>query len=229
MHEIGFQFTGAEGSVARRVGVETLVIAGWTGRDREAVEKHIAELEALGVQRPETVPCFYRVSAARLTTAASIQVLGSESSGEVEFFLLALEDGLWVGVGSDHTDRKVEAYDVGVSKQMCAKPVGAEVWRFSDVADHWDELILRSAIGNGGSTEDYQDGSVANMLPPEELMSLYAGGGQGLAPGTLMFCGTLAVIGGVRPAENFSGELLDPVRGRRLTVNYRIEALPAAG
>jgi hypothetical protein len=226
MHEIEFEFIGPDDAVARRVGIENLVIAGWTGRDREAVEKHIAELEALGVERPQTVPCFYRVSAGRLTTAASIQVLGTQSSGEVEFFLLALEDGLWVGVGSDHTDRKVEAYDVGVSKQMCAKPVGARLWRYADVADHWDQLTLRSAIGNGGVTEDYQEGAVDNMLPPHELMSLYGRGDRGLEPGTLMFCGTLAVKGGVRPAESFEGELLDPIRDRRLTVAYRTVALP---
>lgn len=51
------------------VPVDTLVIAGWTGRDAAAVEAHIAELEAIGVPRPATVPCFYRVAAGLLTTA----------------------------------------------------------------------------------------------------------------------------------------------------------------
>jgi hypothetical protein len=38
------------------------------GRDPVAVEKHIKELELLGVKRPATTPIFYRVSNARLTT-----------------------------------------------------------------------------------------------------------------------------------------------------------------
>ena len=36
------------------VAIEHAVIAGWTGRDPAAVEKHIRELEALGVKRPAT-------------------------------------------------------------------------------------------------------------------------------------------------------------------------------
>ena len=109
---------GDEGEEARSVRIDTLVIAGWTGRDRAAVEAHIAELEILGVARPTTTPVFYRVSAALLTTAEEVEVLGDTSSGEVEAVLLALDDGLWVGVGSDHTDRKAEAAGVALSKQL---------------------------------------------------------------------------------------------------------------
>ena len=46
--------TGA-GKVSRDTAISHAVIAGWTGRDREAMEKHIAELEALGVPRPADV------------------------------------------------------------------------------------------------------------------------------------------------------------------------------
>src|SRR6202166_191607 len=87
--------------------VQDLVIAGWTGRDAAAVEEHIVELEAIGVARPRTVPCFYLLGANLLTTEERLDVTGSDSSGEVEFVLLSLEAGLFVGVGSDHTDRKV--------------------------------------------------------------------------------------------------------------------------
>src|ERR1700761_9603614 len=97
--------------------INDLVVAGWTGRDSSAVEHHIAELEAIGVARPRTVPCFYRVGANLLTTAATFDVTGSDASGEAEFVLLSLPQGLYVGLGSDHTDRKVEAYGVTVSKQ----------------------------------------------------------------------------------------------------------------
>ncbi len=151
--------------------------------------------------------------------------MGGESSGEVEFVLLSLDDGLWVGVGSDHTDRKVEAYDVSVSKQMCAKPISRRFWRFDEVADHWDDLTLSSTIVSGGGREAYQEGTVAAMLRPEDLMARY-GGAAGLAPGTCMFCGTLAVSGGVRPAERFEGRLHDPVLGRSLEVAYGAAALP---
>ena len=220
------RFTDDGGTDEKNIEIHHLVIAGWTGRDTEALARHIAELEAIGIPPPKKTPCFYRVSVGQLTTADAIQVIGTESSGEVEFFLLALEDGLWVGVGSDHTDRKVEAYDVAVSKQMCAKPISAELWRYADVADHWDQLILRSSIRNGEDSQVYQEGTVANMLPPHALIGMYAPETKALEPGTLTYCGTLAVKGGVRPADAFEAELFDPVRGRRITCGYRVVSLP---
>src|SRR6476659_2547549 len=110
---------------AANVAVEQAVIAGWTGRDAQAVEKHIKELEALGVKRPATTPIFYRVSSARLTTAPVIEAVGESSGGEVEFVLLQHGGRLWVGTGSDHTDREVEKYGVTVSKQLCDKPIAS--------------------------------------------------------------------------------------------------------
>src|SRR5439155_12379155 len=103
----------------RTADIDALIIAGWTGRDRAAVELHVAELAALGVKPPRSVPCFYRIGANLATNASAIDVAGGDSSGEVELVLVSLDEGLYVGVGSDHTDRRVEAYGVTVSKQMC--------------------------------------------------------------------------------------------------------------
>ncbi|HZS68122.1 MAG TPA: DUF2848 family protein [Burkholderiales bacterium] len=75
-------------------GVEQLIIAGWTGRDEAALRKHIRELEKLGVKPPKTTPIFYRVAADLLTHSGAIQVSGPDTSGEVEFVLLAKADGL---------------------------------------------------------------------------------------------------------------------------------------
>jgi len=209
------------------VAIGSAVIAGWTGRDAEAVEKHIKELEAIGVKRPATTPIFYRVAAARLTTEDSIEVLGSQSSGEVEFVLLQTGGTLWVGAGSDHTDREVEAYGVSVSKQMCEKPVAPLFWRFADVAAHWDRLILRSHAVIDGKRVLYQEGSVAAMRTPEDLIARFAK--TGLTEGTLMFCGTLAVQGGVRPAQRFEFELEDKVRARKIAHGYDVVSLPNLG
>lgn len=211
-----------------RVGVNCAVIAGWTGRDARQVEKHIAELEAIGVKRPDSVPIFYRVAAARLSSAAGIEVTGTESSGEVEFVLLQHEGRLWIGAGSDHTDRKVETYNISVSKQMCEKPISREWWAFEDVAPHWDQLQLRSYVGDADSRVLYQQGSVATMLEPADLVTRYAGKPT-LPEGTVMFCGTLAAIGGLRPAASFHFELEDPVRRRTIRHSYQIHTLPLLG
>ena len=197
-----------------------LVIAGWTGRDEAALRKHIRELEELGVKPPKTTPIFYRVAANLLTTASEIQVSGADTSGEVEFVLLAKRDGLWVTVGSDHTDRKAETIGVSLSKQLCSKPIAKDAWRYDEVKDHWERLILR-AWADG---ELYQEGAVTAMRSPEDLLARYP-----LKPGWAMFCGTLAAKGGIRPASVFRMELEDPVRKRKLAHEYRITVLPVEG
>jgi hypothetical protein len=208
--------------------IKNLVVAGWTGRNVAALEAHINELEAIGVKRPKSVPIFYRNAMSLLTTADAIQVMGDKSSGEVEFVLYALDDGLWLGVGSDHTDRKAETINVTLSKQLCAKPVGPQLWRYDEVKPHWDKLVLRSFVPDGGKRRLYQEGPVTNMRSPEELIKLYTGGDK-LAPGTAMFCGTFAVHGGISSSGTFDMELEDPVLGRKLTHSYRIEPLPDEG
>jgi Protein of unknown function (DUF2848) len=208
--------------------IKHLVIAGWTGCNVEALEKHILELEALGVKRPKSTPIFYRVSADLLTTKPSIEVLGTGSTGEVEFVLFSLADGLWVGLGSDHTDRKAETIGVSLSKQMCAKPIAATAWRYDDVRAHWDQLMLRSDVRRGGERQLYQEGFVASMRTPDELIKLYTRDAT-LPVGTAMFCGTLAVHGNIAFADRFEMELNDLVLGRRISHAYTISTLPDEG
>ena len=214
--------------VRRSVRIENLVIAGWTGRDKAAVERHIEELAKLGVKRPATTPIFYRCAAARLTIDDEIEALGGTSSGEAEFVLLQDAGRLWVGTGSDHTDREVEAYGVSVSKQMCDKPIAPEFWPVVEVAPHWEKLMLRAYIAEGGKRVLYQEGSVSAMLDPKTLIEKFTGKSE-LADGTVMFCGTFAAKGGVRAAELFEFELEDPVLGRRISHQYRTRTLPVLG
>jgi hypothetical protein len=202
-----------------QVAIDTVIVAGWTGRDRAAVEEHIAELEALGVPRPSRVPVFYRVSASRLTTAATIEST-SASSGEVEPVLLHHDGAVWIGVGSDHTDREVETYGVAVSKQLCDKPVAPELWPYSQVAEHWDQLILRSWIDGDVL---YQEGPLAGLMHPDDLLPLAEPQPR---DGTLMFCGTVAAIGGIRPGRAFRYELVDPVLNRTIGARYAMQPLP---
>ncbi len=210
------------------VSVSKAIVAGWTGRDRVALEKHIKELEELGVARPASTPIYYRVSASRITPEPLIETTGDASSGEVEFVLAQWGGEMWVGVGSDHTDRQVETYNVTVSKQMCEKPVAAEFWRYADVAPHWDKLVMRSWIEENGERVLYQEGSVISMLDPMTLVSGYEGK-PALDEGALMFCGTFAAKGGIRPADNFEFEIHDPVLGRTIRHGYRLSKLPVLG
>jgi hypothetical protein len=222
---IGFQFLTRDSSHEAEVPVTDLILAGWTGRDRAALQAHIDELEKLGIKRPASLPVFYRVAAARLTRAGAIEVCGGDSSGEAEFVLIRANGGLWVGAGSDHTDRKVESYGITVSKQMYEKPMAGGLWSYADVAGHWDELRLRAWADD----ELYQEAPVSTMLGPEELIAAYSGKSGGLAEGTVMFSGTISTKGGLRPAEHFRFELEDPVLGRALRHEYTARPLPVAG
>jgi hypothetical protein len=204
----------------RDVAVAELIIAGWTGRDPHKVQEHVEELAALGVAPPPSIPCFYRAGAALPTTEPVIDCLGAESSGEAEFVLLHLADGWWVGAGSDHTDRKVEAYSITVSKQMCPKPVAPTLWRLDEVLPHWDALLISSEVDDGAGFVPYQQGSVSAMRDPRELLEIAAKAGQPLGLGTMMFGGTLPAIGGIRPRQGFRFTLEDPVRGRAIRHGY---------
>ena len=221
---LSFERATDGGSDRVETTIHTLIVAGWTGRDEAALRHHIEELAAIGVPRPSSVPVFYRISVLNLTQTDQIEVLGPETSGEAEPTLVSLPDGLWLGLGSDHTDRKAEALGIALSKQLCAKVVGRMLWRLDEIADRWDRLMLRSFATIGGKRVLYQEGWLAALRTPADLTARWQGGA--LEPGTLMFCGTLGAIGGIRPASRFEMELDDPVRGRSMRHGYEVHALP---
>ncbi len=210
------------------LAIDQAVIAGWTGRDPVARDKHIAELEAIGITRPASTPIYYRCSARRITQEDRIEVSGGDSSGEVEFVLIGWQGRIFVGCGSDHTDRKVEAYSVTVSKQMCDKPVASVLWELEDVIAHWDKLILRAWAVIDGARVLYQEGTLDAMLPVRDLIER-GFGGEGLPDGCAMFGGTFAARGGIRPADRFEFELEDPVLKRKISHGYDVITLPVLG
>jgi hypothetical protein len=222
------EFDGAAKGGVEKVAVDIndLVIAGWTGRDVTALDHHIEELKAIGVQPPSKVPLYYRVAAQMLTQADRIQVLGDDTSGEVEPVLVGAADRLWVTVGADHTDRRLESYGVAVSKQVCPKVIGRTAWRFEEVEPHWDRLVLRSFITEGGKKVLYQEGPLATIRAPRELIAGWRNGDKRLPAGTAMFCGTLPALGAIRSSSRFEMAIEDPVLARKLAHAYDVEALP---
>lgn len=230
MTKMQFQYDPASKAepVQLDVDVSNLVIAGWAGRDAEAIEHHIVELEQLGVPRPSAVPLFYRVAANQLTQSDVLQVVGSDSSGEVEAFLFSQGGQTFVSVASDHTDRQLETHSVAHSKQVCVKPVATRAWRLEEVVGHWDQLLIRSWIEEGGSRVLYQEGTLAGLRTPSDLMERCFGATTGarIPAGFGMLCGTVPAIGGIRPSRAFEMELEDPVLKRSIRHYYRCEELP---
>ena len=228
MYDLTFIVMDNGAATPLTMSIDQAVIAGWTGRDPVARDKHIAELEAVGIARPATTPIYYRCSARRLTTGDIIEVCGDQSSGEVEFVLIGWQGRIFVGLGSDHTDRKVEAYNVTVSKQMCDKPISPVLWELEDVIGHWDQMILRSWAWFDGQRTLYQEGTLDAMLPVKDLLE--RGFGKASLPdGCAMFGGTFAAKGGIRPSVRFEYELEDPVLKRTLNHAYDVIVLPVRG
>lgn len=204
-------------------------VAGWTGRDADAIQHHIDELAEIGVKAPSSVPLYYRTASGMVTQEDSIEVVGTGSSGEVEPLLIAKDGILYLGLASDHTDRELEAHSVALSKQICEKPVAREIWRFDAVRDHVEQIEMRSWIQEkaGDDWVLYQEGTIAAIRPLDDLISgsgLVTAAGAGKA--AVMLCGTFGAKGGVRPARRFRMAMHDPVLDRTIEHAYDIHELP---
>lgn len=205
------------GAVLRPDAARTLV-AGYTGRDEAAVRHHIDELAAIGVAPPERVPMLYPIDPATITSAAYAPVTGANTSGEVEPVLLRHRGRFYLGVGSDHTDRDRETVDIGESKRICPKPVGATVAEIADWASFdWDACRARSWVDG----KLYQDGTLAALRTPTDLLGIITERVGADDRDLLCFAGTLPLLDGrFTPGTRWDLELVLP-DGRALTHTYR--------
>jgi Protein of unknown function (DUF2848) len=205
---------------------DRLVCCGWVGRDRAALDAHIEELAALGIPRPGRVPIYLNFSPYLLTNDNDVTVVSGASSGEVEYVLLCRGGRMWVTVGSDQTDRDVEAKSIPASKQMYAKYVAGSCWPYEDVRDHWDALILRCWITHKGSRVLYQEAPVGSIRSPAELIDGMPGEAWSNDEGVVIFSGTIATTSGLVYGDAYDIELEDPVRRVTIAGAYRVRVLP---
>ena len=204
--------------------IKRMVNGGYVGRNQEEVKHHIEELAKQGIPGPSSTPTLYPVSRRALTQASSIEVFGEETSGEAEFVLLMKnEKEIYVGVGSDHTDRKLERFDIAWSKNICPNVISKELWSFDDILSHWDEIVLRSWVTRNGKRSLYQEAPLRSILSPKELISFVRSKVQGELDHVVIFSGTIGILKGeLIFGEKFEAELEDPVSGDRLSVLYSI-------
>lgn len=206
-----------EGSSAELVlSSYRLVIAGYTGRDETAVREHIDELAAIGVPAPVSVPMFYELDPALATTDPVITVAGNNTSGEVEPVLIRAAGRLYLGVGSDHTDRDIERSSVADSKAACPKPIGRTLLPLSASFD-WDAVAAQSEVDG----RLYQSGTLQSLRIPTDVLALLEGGGS-TGGDLVLFGGTISVIGGdFRPGSAWRLSL-QAVGATPLQLNYRV-------
>lgn len=203
-----------------------LVIAGYTGRNTDAVKQHILELQAQGIPPPEMIPMFWTLPNWLLSVAQpAIQVYAGKSSGEAEPVLIRMPNGeLFVTVGSDHTDRSLEASSILLAKLTCPKVLAPMVWRFEDVAERWDSLHLQAFAGDDETC--YQDGTLALIRHPLEVLEQAFQSPFPVDRPFILFLGTIPLqTGSFCFAKHFLAILEDRERGRSLRCDYTIDDL----
>lgn len=206
-----------------RFPLSRVIMGGFTGRDQAAVQAHLEELRHHGIPCPDRTPVLYQKPAHLVTTGAEIEVLGRETSGEAEFVLLVAADRVLVAAGSDHTDRELEKTTIEKSKLVCPAVISADVWDLADVREGWDDIVLRAHATAGGHRVLYQEGRLRAMMTPDALLGLVRERVRGDLPGTAIYSGTLAALGGTLVCgERFEAELVDERRRRALRCDYRV-------
>ena len=211
-----------EGSRDIDFPVKQLFCGGFTGRSRDAVKKHIDEMASVGIPPPKRTPALYHISPYLITSGDEVEVVGDKTSGEVEPVLLLSSGETYLTVGSDQTDREVERLSYPKSKQICGKIIARQIWRYADVKDHYDDLLLRCEIEKDGLTHLYQEGSVSTVMNPLDLINLYNLGEEG----TALFAGTIPTEKKrLVYADRYRIELIDPVLERSITQTYAVKII----
>jgi len=207
--------------------VARILDAGFTGKNREGAMKHVEELKAHGVAAPDRIPAYFAVTREMVTTDDEIEVLGDDTSGEVEVVFLFKGDDVYIAVGSDHTDRELEKDSIPKSKVICAKVVSREVWKLADVKPHWERLKLQSWIDVDGRRTLYQEGSLADFLTVDDFLDgVRSVVKDGALDGMVLYMGTMPSLGGeLLFSPTFEGRLSDDVLGRELSFRYSIRPI----
>ena len=211
------------------IEMDRVINAGYSGRDEADVRAHIDELlkDDIIAAEPERVPVTYQLSPyTLLADPGRVQVVGEDTSGEAEYGLVVTGDETYVVAASDQTDRDLEKHGIQKSKQIAPNIISAAAWRLSDVRDHWDDIQLRAHNTVDGQREPYQDSSLAELLPPSDILEEVESRYEGALSGTAVLSGTVPTVGGeLSPGDRFEIELHDPVRDQTIDVTYDIDPI----
>ena len=205
-----------------------MVNAGYTGREQEKVRKHIEELKKEGVPAPESTPTAYEMITQLVYFDHEIEVIGERTSGEAEYVLLCSGEEVYVGVGSDHTDRELESVSIIKSKQVCPNIMSKRIWRLKETRGDWDEIILRGWVKNEeGERVLYQEALLSAMMTPEDLMGFVKNRlDDKNLNGMVIFSGTIPILTGKFVYSSyFEAELFHPRSERKLNFSYQVQVL----
>lgn len=220
MSYMKFNVVTANGTEALELNYERVFAIGYAGRNMEKTMEHIKELERdLGVPAPKKIPTIFQCGNYTLTQEKDLHFVGAKSCGEVEYVIVIKNGKIYIGVGSDHTDRELEAASVPKAKQICAKPICDTLWDYEEMKDHWDGIALNSWQTVNGEEIPYQKGSLADILPVEVILKELNERVGGI-DNCVIFSGTVPVLNGFHYGSNFRYEMVDEKLGRKLASDY---------
>lgn len=229
MTRLDFTLIGAEGDHPISFDFVRCYNLGFTMRDAEKMQRHLEECYALGVKELicDRPPLVMPISPWAVLTDARIAVQRPKTSGEVEIVTVADDEGqIYVGVGSDHTDRPLENIDIPWAKQVAPNVVAPTLWRWDDVKDHWDQVRMSCTVVDHGETVEYQDASVAEFWTPAEMLNGTRESVVHVPGAIILFSGTVVTLEEkLRFAEKWTIRMSDPVLGREISHTYDIEVL----
>jgi hypothetical protein len=205
-----------------------IINAGYTGRNQAAVQAHIDELRAEGIPAPDKIPTYFAKFVEKMTQSEFFEVLDeNDHSGEAEFVVLIDKNAFYIGVGSDHTDRKLEMIDIPKAKQVYPNTIGKDVWRLKDVADHWDKIVLRSWIKANSVKTLFQEAELNVMLDANDLIKRVKGllTQPSNINGLVIYSGTVAALFKADYSSYFEVELEDPILGRKISNKYNMTCI----
>ena len=225
MDTMCFTVQGKNGEKPLELNYERVFAIGYAGRNIEKTMEHIKELErALGVPAPKKIPTIFQCGNYVLTQEKKLAFVGEKTCGEVEYVIVIKDKTIYIGLGSDHTDRELEAASVPKAKQICAKPICDTVWEYEDVKDHWDEIELHSWQTLDGMEVLYQEGTLADILPVETILKELDERVGGI-DNCVIFSGTVPVKDGFRFGSKFRYEMEDKKLNRKLSSEYEVDVI----
>lgn len=195
-----------------------VTIVGFSGRDRDKVRAHIEELSAHGIPAPSNIPEAWEISPQLVSQRPSITVNNGSTSGEAEPVLVFTEEGVFLSVGSDHTDRELERTSMQAAKEACTKVVATECWPLESVESRWDVLRLEADVTSTNGPVEYQASRLDYLLPLDWFLEQFEASRK-----AIVFCGTVPLLTELETeAESFTARLVDEFEGRILRCHYLI-------
>ena len=171
MSKMKFLLMTKDGAQEKEINYDQVFAIGYAGRNMEKTMEHIRG--AGGTARssgPEENSDDISVRHVSADPGKDLHFIGEKTCGEVEYVMVVTGGKLYIGLGSDHTDRELEGMSVPKAKQICAKPIGTILWDYEEIKEHWETIKLYSYQTVDGEEILYQQGTLADIMDPGMIL-----------------------------------------------------------